>query len=65
MARASAASVPTRIGTHSLALAAAKLHMGSTTTMRMPRARASAASSMLGVAACPAPWPLEAPKYSA
>ena len=46
MPSASAASVPTRMGTQSDALAEAKLHIGSTTTIFMPRARASAALPM-------------------
>ena len=62
MPSASAASVPTRKGTHSVALAAAKLHSGSTTTIFMPRARASAALAMFEPEAWPAEWPLDAPK---
>src|ERR1039458_8538528 len=54
MASASAASVPTRSGTHSVAFAAAKLQIGSTTTIFIPRARASAALPIFEQEAWPA-----------
>ncbi len=62
MARARAPSVPGRIGTHSSALAAAWLRIGSTTTSLAPRRLASAMLRMARMGLLFAPWPSCAPQ---